>query len=92
MGDVRVSLRVTGLVQGVFYRASARDAAAGLGLAGWVRNEPDGSVAAVAEGPEALVAEFVAWCRRGPAAARVDAVETTWAPATGEFAEFSVRR
>lgn len=86
-----MNLRVTGLVQGVYYRASARDAAAGLGLTGWVRNEADGSVAAVAEGPEPLVAEFVAWCRRGPTAARVDALEASFGPATGEFDAFFVR-
>lgn len=92
MGDVRVNLRVIGLVQGVMYRASARDAASDLGLTGWVRNEADGTVVAVAEGAEALIAEFVAWCRRGPAGARVDTVETTFGPATGEFDDYSVRR
>ncbi len=91
METVRVSLRVRGIVQGVTYRASARDAAEELGLSGWVRNEPDGSVSAVAEGPRPLVEEFVDWCRRGPPAARVDGVETAYGPATGEFVGFSVR-
>lgn len=91
MADVRVTLRVTGLVQGVFFRASALQVAAGLGLSGWVRNEADGSVAAVAEGPKVVVDEFVAWCRRGPAGARVEAVEATFGVATGEFRGFSVQ-
>jgi acylphosphatase len=91
LADVRVTLRVTGLVQGVFYRASAAQIASSLRLAGWVRNEADGGVAAVAEGPRARVEEFVAWCRRGPSAARVEDVEASFGPATGEFAGFSVR-
>ena len=91
MADVRVTLRVTGLVQGVYYRASALQAAAGLGLSGWVRNEADGSVAAVAEGPRAAIEGFVAWCRRGPAGARVEDVEATYAAATHEFRGFTVR-
>lgn len=91
MGDVRVKLRVTGWVQGVMYRASAREAARRLGLAGWVRNEADGSVTGVAEGDEESIAAFVAWCRRGPTGARVENVETTFGPATGEYGDFSVR-
>jgi len=71
----RVHLRVEGLVQGVCYRASARDHAARLGLSGWVRNRSDGAVEAVAEGDAASVALFVAWCERGPPMARVERVE-----------------
>lgn len=91
MSDARVELRITGLVQGVTYRASARDAARELGLGGWVRNEADGSVSAVAEGPRERIEAFVAWCRRGPAGADVDGVETRYGPATGEFTGFAVR-
>lgn len=91
MADVRVSLRVTGLVQGVFYRANTAQVAGSLGLSGWVRNEADGAVAAVAEGPRAKVEELVAWCHRGPARARVESVEARYGPATGEFSGFAVR-
>jgi acylphosphatase len=66
-----VDLHVTGQVQGVSFRWYAAREAIRLGLAGWVRNEPDGSVRAHAEGPHDAVDEFVAWCRHGPPAARV---------------------
>ena len=70
-----LDLRVSGLVQGVFFRASAQRAAQELGLAGTARNEADGSVAIEVEGPDGQVDEFVAWCRRGPSHARVERVE-----------------
>lgn len=88
----RVHLVIAGRVQGVFYRASARGEAQRLGLTGWVRNREDGAVEAVAEGPDEKVDAFVAWCRRGPPAARVDELSCTTAAPTGEFAEFGVRR
>ena len=68
-------IRVRGLVQGVFFRASAQRKAVELGLTGTVRNEPDGSVLIHAEGPPRTLDDFVTWCRRGPAHARVERVE-----------------
>jgi acylphosphatase len=68
-------LRVTGRVQGVFYRASAREEGSRLGLGGFVRNEPDGSVYLEAEGDRETLDRFVEWCRRGPPHARVESVE-----------------
>jgi acylphosphatase len=70
----RVSLRITGRVQGVFFRREARREAQKLGLAGFVGNADDGSVYAEAEGSETGVGTFIRWCRRGPAHARVEAV------------------
>jgi acylphosphatase len=87
----RVQLRVTGLVQGVYFRANTAGEARSLGLTGWVRNVPDGSVEAVAEGPRVQLEALVAWCRKGPPAARVTNVDAAWQEATGEFAEFRVR-
>ncbi len=87
---VRVALHVHGRVQGVWYRASARDQAAGLGLRGWVRNEPDGTVRAVAEGPRPDCEALIRWCHTGPPLARVTRVDEEWGPATGEFAAFEV--
>lgn len=76
-GDpVTLRLRITGKVQGVWYRGWTVETARGLGLAGWVRNRADGSVEALAHGPDAAVRELVARCRRGPPAARVDDVRS----------------
>jgi acylphosphatase len=84
-GEVRrVRVRVTGRVQGVFFRASCAEAARGRAVSGWVRNAPSGAVEAVFEGPAAQVEAMVAWCREGPPLARVDAVEVVEEPATGE--------
>jgi acylphosphatase len=69
-----VDLRVTGQVQGVSFRWYAAREATRLGVAGWIRNEPDGSVRAHAEGDEDSVTALVSWCREGPPAARVDDV------------------
>jgi acylphosphatase len=76
----------------VFYRQSTATEAARLGLAGSVRNLPDGSVEVVAEGARAGVEALVAWCRRGPPAARVEDVETAWEAPTGAEGTFAVLR
>lgn len=70
-------LIVTGRVQGVGYRDWTVGAARGLGLSGWVRNRPEGSVEILADGPEAAIEALVRQCREGPPAARVDDVEVT---------------
>jgi acylphosphatase len=67
----RVRAIVTGRVQGVAFRASTVDEARRLGLTGWVRNRADGSVELEAQGDDARVASLLAWCGRGPPAARV---------------------
>jgi len=83
MGRSAVHLVVVGRVQGVFFRARAVAEATRLGLAGWVRNRPDGTVEALAEGAPAAVEAFVAWCRHGPPAARVEEVQVSAVPPTG---------
>jgi len=65
---------VTGRVQGVFYRAAMREQADRLEVAGWVRNEPDGTVTAHLEGSPSAVSELLEWCEKGPEAAQVDEV------------------
>jgi len=67
-------IRVTGRVQGVWYRGWTVDEARALGLSGWVRNRRDGSVEILAEGPEAALDALAAQCRHGPPSARVDQV------------------
>ena len=71
----RVRVRIHGRVQGVFFRAEARSRAESLGIAGWVRNAPDGSVEALFEGEPERVDSMVEWCRRGPSGAQVTEVE-----------------
>ena len=84
-------IRISGKVQGVWYRASARNKARELGLTGFVRNEPDGSVYAEAEGPRELLNQFLAWCRVGPSGAAVSRVDVEEGELRG-FGEFEVRR
>lgn len=90
MADIRAHLEISGLVQGVYFRYSASEEAAGLGVTGWVRNLPNGNVEAVIEGEEAKVEQMIKWCGRGPAPARVDKVEVKRLPATGEFSAFKI--
>ena len=88
----RVHIIVTGRVQGVGYRASARDKAASLGLSGWVRNKWDGSVEITAEGDSFSVSTFINWCQIGPRWASVDELIVTDKTPTGESTDFVVRR
>lgn len=71
----RVRVVVTGHVQGVFFRDSCRREAERRGIAGWVRNNDDGSVEAVFEGDDSAVDELVAWCEHGPGDADVASVD-----------------
>jgi acylphosphatase len=72
---VRRRVIVHGRVQGVWFRGATAEAARAAGVAGWVRNRPDGTVEAVFEGPPEAVARVLDFCRRGPRAARVDRLE-----------------
>ena len=88
----RARLKISGRVQGVYFRASMAQAAQKLGLAGWVRNCEDGSVEAVAEGARAAVDSLVAWSHRGPPGARVDQVDVRWEAAGDNLTGFTIRR
>lgn len=90
MSDCRRFI-VHGRVQGVFFRASARDRALALGLNGWVRNLPDGRVEALARGERVALDDFQAWLGVGPPAADVTRVATEPADETGLPAEFEIR-
>jgi acylphosphatase len=70
-----VRVQITGLVQGVFFRVSARDEALRLGVHGWVRNRRDGSVEALYQGAPDAVERMIAWSRQGPRGARVKWVD-----------------
>jgi acylphosphatase len=72
---IRRRVVVHGHVQGVFFREQTRRQAEAAGVAGWVRNRPDGTVEALFEGPADAVEALVAFCRRGPERARVERVD-----------------
>jgi acylphosphatase len=82
---------VSGEVQGVFFRQETRRRAHALGLAGWVRNLPDGRVEAVFEGPDDAVEKILAWCGQGPDYADVRKVDVQREDPEGLDA-FEVRR
>ena len=87
--DKRLEILVSGRVQGVFYRASAKRVADSCGLVGYARNLPDGKVEIVAEatgdGGEAALRRLLDWCYRGSLLAHVDGLSFSWSEATGEF-------
>jgi len=87
----RVRLVVTGMVQGVWFRASMQREARRLGLRGWVRNRADGAVEAEAEGDSDAVAGLILWAQTGPSGARVDRVGVHALAPTGGEADFAVR-
>jgi acylphosphatase len=77
MSEVRCRVVVSGRVQGVFFRDSARAQAQRLGVRGWVRNRSDRTVEIVAEGPRDVVDQFLDWCRVGPPRAQVTGIAVT---------------
>jgi acylphosphatase len=87
---VRKRVVISGRVQGVFFRDTVRNAAERDGLAGWVRNNPDGTVEAAFEGDSEAVERAVAVCREGPPAARVERMEVFDEPEEG-LGTFRVR-
>ncbi len=91
MDRLRAHVIVHGLVQGVWFRASTREEALRIGVTGWVRNLPDGSVEAVFEGEKKKVEEIVGWCHRGPSGAQVSRVDIFWEKSRGEFPQFDIR-
>ena len=70
-------LLISGKVQGVFYRAEAKEQADALGIRGWIKNTPADKVEAVVSGVEENLTAFVEWCKQGPRRARVADVSVT---------------
>lgn len=91
MSQTRAHVFVSGRVQGVYYRASTRDAAREKSVTGWVRNLDDGRVEAVFEGEEDAVEAMVDWCHKGSRRAEVEDVEVEWGEPTNEFDGFEIR-
>ena len=90
MAVIARHLSITGRVQGVFYRAWTREQAERLGVAGWVRNCPDGHVEAHVEGDQAAVEQMIERLRDGPPAANVENLRV-WDADTFDFDGFEVR-
>ena len=82
---------VSGKVQGVFYRASARDVAKSLGLTGSVWNLPDGNVQIEVEGEQEVINKFYSWCLEGPPRAVVNRIEVQEGIMKG-YSEFTIAR
>lgn len=87
-----IHLIIKGRVQGVFYRASARDKARELGVTGWVRNTPEGDVEAMVQGKAEVVRQFIDWCAQGPPKAFVREVIQNPVEVVELFHEFLIMR
>jgi acylphosphatase len=91
MAKSRYKVLVKGIVQGVNFRYYTQRQALKYSITGWVRNLPDGSVAAVFEGEEQDVEAMVQWCRQGPPSAQVTELIVQPEEYRGEFSSFSVK-
>ncbi len=89
--DICVTVKVTGRVQGVWFRQSTKKCADKYNVNGWCRNNPDGSVEAVFSGEETSVNAVVKWCKSGPTIARVDSHQVKSIPAPENFVDFQIR-
>lgn len=89
--EARAHVIFQGRVQGVFFRANTEKKAQELGLAGWVRNLPDGSVESVFEGPRETIVRIIDWCRTSQPYAKVTEAAIDWEDFKGEFSSFEVR-
>ena len=91
MGKRRAHVWISGRVQGVFFRAHVHEEAGRRGLAGWVRNLPDGRVEAVFEGDSNKVEAMLDWCRSGSPLSRVEKVDVREETFQGEGTGFEIR-
>ncbi len=90
MDKVGAQISIKGKVQGVFYRLETQKAAKKLGVSGWVRNQPDGTVAALAEGERAAVETLIEWCQTGSPRAAVSKVDVEWTAFSGRHHDFKI--
>lgn len=90
MAKVRAHVIISGKVQGVYFRAETREQALSLGVAGWVRNRPDGNVEGIFEGDRDLVEKLIDWCRQGPPKAVVVDVNIDWEDYRGDLGRFEI--
>lgn len=84
-----LNIKISGFVQGIFFRTTAKGEAEKLGIKGFARNEPDGSVYIEAEGEKENLDKFIKWCHKGPPLAKVEKVKIT-AGNLKKFTQFEV--
>ena len=90
MAESAVHCTAHGRVQGVGFRFFVRQEAAALGVVGWVRNFPDGSVEFHAEGPESMLKDLVATVRQGPTFGYVNELDVDWTEPAGRYTSFEI--
>jgi len=90
--DVRAHVVISGRVQGVFFRVETQRAAESIGVRGWVRNRPEGTVEAVFEGQSEKVKQAIEWCWKGSPASQVSDVQLKWEDPQGDCPSFSITR
>ena len=86
----RVTILISGRVQGVLYRANTIKRAKQLNLTGWAKNEANGKVKIVAEGIEENLEQLIKWAKQGSVLAKVDKIELKWDKRQGEFKDFVI--
>jgi len=84
-------IKITGQVQGVFFRASAREQALKLHLKGHAKNLPDGSVEVLAQGERAQIEQLITWCEQGPTEADVENIQSYWQTPTAPYKGFAIQ-
>jgi acylphosphatase len=86
-----VQLLIKGRVQGVYFRATAKQVADALNVTGWIRNTPDGDVEAMGSGSEDTLRQFIQWCKTGPEGSSVQSIDVM-EKAEMRFNGFSIQR
>ncbi len=90
MRKKRIRLLISGRVQRVFFRDSAKRKALALGICGWVKNREDGGVEILIEGEDRIIDDMINWSKKGPVLARVDGIEIIEEGYSGEFKDFKI--
>ena len=89
--EVCAHVIISGRVQGVFFRAETQQAATRIGLHGWVRNRPEGTVGALFQGPQEKVDQMLKWCWQGSPHSKVADVKVTWKACEEALTGFSIK-
>jgi acylphosphatase len=86
----QIVLKISGKVQGVFFRDTSSIKAREFNLSGWVKNNIDGTVSMLAEGEDTDLRSFIEWCKYGSDDANVENVDVKWGEHTGKFSDFKI--